>query len=257
MFNRKSQCRIITIIVCTLLILVGCSKIDGTLPPDEKNGTPVQGKESQEKKFWLIKIDQKNNEPFMGSLGDNSIPAENTMHFIAMNDSESPYEGVFRGYADIESFTDLKEALGVDNTEYLNISAKHTAETFTFNLTPTELASLTKDEKANPLLVEASKADFLMPTKGDNPASVFGSVQGYKFSENKKLDYSLTCTLTQLNGIIELKTDMFGLFTGTIVRMNEDELEFEPAPLTPSVSPEELFNKVKESFQKEYSDTND
>ncbi len=248
LIRRERRFRLIIIMIVTLLFLAGCAYTGATQPTDnemtastyeaesQRNEEQLQESEPQEKKFWLITIEQKNNVPFLGSLGDGSIPAENSILFVATNENESPYDGEFSGYAEIESFTDLKEAFNVNTTEYLNMSAKHTSKPFTFTLLPKDIASLTRKDNTDPILVDYSEANFLMPTKGDNPAAVFGSAQGFKFSKNEKLDFSLTCTIVQINDKIELKTDMFGSFTGTIERLKGDVQEIELAPLVPSDS---------------------
>jgi hypothetical protein len=77
-----------------------------------------------------------------------------------------------------------------------------------------------------------------MPTEGGNPDNVKGSAMGHQFARADQLDFSLNCSLQQTNNQIELKTDMFGTFTGTISWSAETvELgpltiddDFDPAP---------------------------
>jgi hypothetical protein len=84
------------------------------------------------------------------------------------------------------------------------------------------------------LLKDVAKAEFLMPVKGDNPATTFGTAKGVPFGEGGKLDFSLNCTLMQHNDSIKLKTDMFGTFTGKIERVPKEEIRV--VPLVPATA---------------------
>lgn len=90
------------------------------------------------------------------------------------------------------------------------------------------------DENINPLLTDVAEAKFLMPVKGDNPATTFGTAKGVPFGEGGKLDFSLNCTLMQHNDSIKLKTDMFGTFTGKIERVPKEEIRV--VPLVPATA---------------------
>jgi len=222
----------VTLILCLMFVLSGCRETFNS----------VNAKQTDEENSccWVIKIDQTIAAPFMGSLGGQSeIMSENTMTLIATNKNNSPYDGEFTGTAYITSYTDMKEELGdPENIDFLEYKTSHESHGFTFVLKPTDIASLIKDEKKNEKLADVSTAEFLMSTKGDNPATVKGSAGGYQFAWGDKLDFSLTCVIQQTNNKIELKTDMFGTFDGTIEQMSQDELDFDLAPLTPSISPE-------------------
>ena len=216
------------LLLCLMLSLLGCGKAPAeapTEPPTEAGSY-----------CWAIRIDQTIMAPYMGSLGGQSeIMSENKMTLIATNDNESPYDGEFTGTAYITSYTDMKKELGdPENIDLLEYKNSHVAHGFIFILKPTDLAALTEDKNVDEGLVEVATAEFLMPTKGENPGNVKGSAGGYQFAIGEKLDFSLTCSIQQTNSKIELKTDMFGTFEGKIERLNKDELDFEIAPLTPS-----------------------
>jgi hypothetical protein len=200
--------------------------------PAEKNDTRHQ---------WVIKIEQTITAPFMGELGgQDEIISQNTMKLIATNDNDSPYEGKFTGTAYITSIANIKEQLGdPEDLEYLEYKSSHEAHEFTFSLIPQNLASLTRDKGLDERLADVSACEFLMPTEGGNPDNVKGSAMGHQFARADQLDFSLNCSLQQTNNQIELKTDMFGTFTGTISWSAETvELgpltiddDFDPAPL--------------------------
>ena len=103
--------------------------------------------------------------------------------------------------------------------DYLEIDNSHEAHDFRFTLEKTGVVPLTpiQDERYH----YCAKSHFLMPTKGDNPANMLGSAQGYQFSNEEKLDYSVTCDLEQSEQKITLDTDMFGCFEGTMEWTNE------------------------------------
>lgn len=230
---------------CLMFSLSGCGKASAEkekpVPPKPAFQEPLNDSEGSKQLTevgpycWVIKIDQTITAPYMGSLGGQSeIMSENTMTLIATNENDSPYDGEFTGTAYITSYTDMKEELdNPENIDFLEYKTSHEAHGFTFILKPTDLAVLTKDENADDRLAEVSTAEFLMPTKGENPANVKGSAGGYQFAWGDKLDFSLTCVMQQINTKIELETDMFGTFAGTIERLSEDKLDFEIAPITP------------------------
>lgn len=243
----------VILMICLMFSFSGCVEIftgkekENSIPSKPASQEPLNDTESAKQPdeegpySWVIKIEQTITAPYMGSLGGQSeIMSENTMMLIATNNNNSPYDGEFTGTAYIASYTDMKEELdNPENIDFLEIKTSHEAHGFTFVLKPTDLAALTRDENIDERLVDVSTAEFLMPTKGDNPATVKGSAEGYQFARGEKLDFSLTCAIQQTNNKIELKTDMFGTFTGTIELMSKDELDFEPVPLTPSVSPKD------------------
>jgi len=221
----------VTLMLCFMFSLSGCGE---TFTGKDSEGVEQPTAEGG----WVIKIDQTITAPYMGSLGGQSeIMSENTMRMIATNHNDSPYDGQFTGTAYITSFTDMKKELeDPENIDFLEYKTSHEAHGFTFVLKPTDLAALTQDDKIDERLADVSTAEFLMPTKGENPATVKGSAGGYQFAWGDKLDFSLTCVMQQTKSNIELNTDMFGSFAGTIKRLSEDELDFEIAPLTPSES---------------------
>jgi len=190
--------------------LTGCPSEGGTEPAQE----------TSDQNCWVIKIDQTITAPYLGELGDqNEISTENTMRLVATNSNDSPYDGEFTGTAYIRSYADLKEQFGVADVDYLKIDNSHEAHDFTFTLNKTGVVPLTpvQDERDH----YCAKSHFLMPTKGDNPANMLGAAQGYKFSTEEKLDYSVTCDLEQSEQEIILNTDMFGRFEGTLEWTNE------------------------------------
>lgn len=203
-----------------------------TEEPAAKNDTKHQ---------WVIRIDQTITAPFMGELGgQDEIMSQNTMKLIATNDNDSPYDGEFTGTAYIASIANIKEQLGdPEDLDYLEYKSSHEAHEFTFSLIPQNLASLTSDKGLDERLADVSACNFLMLTKGGNPGNVKGSAMGHQFARADQLDFSLNCSLQQTNSQIELKTDMFGTFTGTISWSSETvELgpltiddDFDPAPL--------------------------
>lgn len=203
--------------VLTIIPLTGC--------PSEGGTESVQ--ETSDQICWVIKIDQTITAPYLGELGNqNEITTENTMRLVATNSSDSPYDGEFTGTAYIRSYADLKEQFGVGDVDYLKIDNSHEAHDFTFALNKTGVVPLTpvQDERYH----YCAKSHFLMPTKGDNPANMLGAAQGYQFSTEEKLDYSLTCDLEQSEQEIILHTDMFGRFEGTLEWT--DEVPEIPAP---------------------------
>ncbi|MEA4921042.1 MAG: hypothetical protein VB078_08995 [Clostridiaceae bacterium] len=186
--------------------------------PSEGGTEPVR--ETSAQNCWVIKIDQTITAPYLGELGDqNEITTENTIKLVATNYNDSPYDGEFTGIAYIRSYADLKEQFDVGDADYLEIDNNHEAHDFTFALNKTGIVPLTpvQDQRYH----YCAKSHFLMPTKGDNPANMLGAAQGYQFSNEKKLDFSVTCDLEQSDQKITLNTDMFGSFEGTLEWTNE------------------------------------
>lgn len=238
----RIACSIISVILCVMFFLTGCSKFamknsdSEDLPTKkatsktkaEKPTETSQTKEPVLKHHWVIKIEETITAPYLGELGGQSeILSENKMSFLATNDNDNPYDGEFTGTAFISSFTDLKKQMGVDNTEYLNLKNNHEAHDFKFTLKPSNLSTLIKDKALDDRLNEVASSEFFMPTKGDNPATVFGSAEGFQFEVGEKLDFSLKCDLNQTNNKITLQTDMFGTFSGTIEWV-ADKVEIAP-----------------------------
>ncbi|MEA4814269.1 MAG: hypothetical protein VB112_05145 [Oscillospiraceae bacterium] len=213
MSRIKSKLKPVLIAIAAVLMmfpLTGCSSEGGT--------EAVQ--ETSDENCWVIKIDQTITAPYLGELGDqNEITTENTVRLVATNDNDSPYDGEFTGTAYIRSYADLKNQFGLGDVDYLEIDNSHEAHDFTFTLEKTGVVPLTpvQDERYH----YCAKSHFLMPTKGDNPANMLGSAQGYQFSNEEDLDYSVTCDLEQSEQKITLNTDMFGCFEGTMEWTNE------------------------------------
>lgn len=204
--------RIMTVVAAALMIfpLAGCPAEEGTAPAQE---TTAQN-------CWVIKIDQTITAPYLGDLGDqNEIMTDNTMRLVAVNSSDSPYDGKFTGTAYIRSYANLKEQFNVGDVDYLELDNNHEAHSFKFTLEKTSIVPLTpvQDERCH----YCAKSHFLMPTKGDNPANSLGAAQGYDFSNEEDLDFSVTCDLEQRDQKIILNTDMFGSFEGTLAWTDE------------------------------------
>jgi len=240
--------RLLVLLAIITGLYTGCGVNKAVVNPSPSQETVPQPAEVSEvkndtKHRWVIKIDQTITAPFMGELGgQDEIMSQNTMKLIAANDNDSPYDGEFTGTAYIFSYTNMKEQLGdPEDLGFLDYKSSHEAHGFKFSLVPENLASLTREKDLDERLADVSAGEFLMPTKGGNPGNVEGSAKGYQFGRADNLDFSLNCSLRQTNGQIELKTDMFGTFTGTIAWSAETaELEnltpdddFDPAPLVP------------------------
>lgn len=240
--------RSLVLLATIAVLLAGCGMNKAVVNPTSLQETDSQQAEVPEvkndiKHRWVIKIDQTITAPFMGELGgQDEIMSQNTMKLIATNDNDSPYDGVFTGTAYITSNTNIKEQLGdPEDLGFLDYKSSHEAHGFEFSLVPQDIASLTREKGLDERLADVSSCEFVMPTKGGDPGNVEGSAKGYQFGRSDNLDYLLNCTLLQTNGQIELKTDMFGTFTGTIIWSAEtSELEdltqdddFDPAPLVP------------------------
>ncbi len=98
-------------------------------------------------------------------------------------------------------------------------------------LVPNNPALLTQDPDS--LLQGSANAEFLMPTKGDNPANFSGAAQGYGFGQGIQLGMAATCKLIKTNSDIELITDIFGSLNGKIERLEAGAIPSETglAPL--------------------------
>lgn len=170
---------------------------------------------------WVIKINQTIAAPYLGELADQgTIMSENTMKLVATNDNDSPYDGKFIGTAYIKSYTNAKEEFVV-NADILDLNNNHEAHDFKFTLKKTGVVPLTSGQVVYERIHNYAKSHFLMPTKGDNPANVKGSVEGYQFAQGSELNFSLTCDMEQTDQKVILKTDMFGEFEGTLEWTNE------------------------------------
>lgn len=198
-----------------LFCLSGCQS-GGTAAPTQE--APDDSGDS----CWVIQIDQTITAPYLGELGgQDTILSENTLQLVAVNDSDSPYDGMFTGTAYLTSEMDAKEQFNVANVDYLNLNNRHEAHDFTFALSKTNVVPLPLESDPDQRILFDSTSHFLMPTTGENPASATGSAEGYSFSTASDLDFSVTCDLEQSYQNITLETDMFGTFEGTLTWTDE------------------------------------
>lgn len=235
--------------ICTLALLsglAGCgvgelsaSPTSDKAPPPSSTASdpdPSQTEQGAEEKtyLWLITIEEKTEGQLFGVYGDDSVPCEYTAEIYATNDnSVSPYEGTFTVAGKIHAFWDFKEDYNLPDVDFLEFESDHVIQPCTFQLVRNDLAPLTQNPDS--LLQGSAAAEFLMPTKGDNPANFSGAAQGFGFGENRQLDMAATCTLIQTNAGIELKTDVFGIFHGKIERLEAGFIpnDVDLAPLVP------------------------
>ncbi|MFV0467261.1 MAG: hypothetical protein ACK5ML_14580 [Lachnospiraceae bacterium] len=184
--------------------------------------------------LWLITIEEEKEGTLMGIYGSSEVPCTYTIELYAVNDnSPSPYEGEFTLSGRIHSYWNVKEDYEMPDVDALEFEADHVIQPCTFRLIPNDLAPLT--EGSDSLLQESASAEFLMPTKGDNPANYTGAASGFEFGQNLDLDMAATCKLNSVNSRIELITDVFGSFNGKIERLETGDVpsEIELAPLVP------------------------
>jgi len=202
----------------------------GTATPQPGVSAPT----NDETYLWLITIEEKKQGTLFGVYGSDEIPCEYTIELYAINDdSPSPYEGEFTVAGKIHAYWDVKEDYDLPDVDYLEFESEHVIQQCTFQLVPNNLAPLTQDP--DPLLQGSANAEFLMPTKGDNPANFSGAAQGYGFGQDLQLNMAATCKLIKTNSEIELITDIFGSFNGKIERLEAGAIpsEIELAPLVP------------------------
>lgn len=199
--------------------------------------TPLPGagaSADDETYLWLITVEEKKQGKLFGVYGSDEVPCEYTIELYAVNDgSSSPYEGEFSVAGKIHAYWDVKEDYDLPDVDYLEFESDHVIQPCTFRLVPNNLAPLTQDP--DPLLQGLANAEFLLPTKGDNPANFSGAAQGYGFGQNMQLDMAASCKIIKTNSEIELITDIFGTFNGKIERLEAGAVppEIELAPLVP------------------------
>ena len=227
----------------SILALCACTQqTAGTLPQEQKeSGTalpqtsPDTLLETDDGEYlWLITIEEEKEGMLMGIYGSSEVPCTYTVELYAVNDnSPSPYEGEVTVSGKIHSYWNVKDDYKMPDVEFLEFEADHVIQPCTFRLVPNDLAPLT--EGSDPLLQGSASAEFLMPTKGDNPANYAGSAGGFGIGQNKKLDMAAACKLIKVNSEIELITDVFGSFNGKIERLEAGEVpsEIGLAPLVP------------------------
>ncbi|NYB73437.1 hypothetical protein HZF24_04720 [Sedimentibacter hydroxybenzoicus DSM 7310] len=211
-------------------------------PPETSSASDVSpqasptpsGTADDETYLWLITIEEKKQGTLFGVYGSDEIPCEYTIELYAVNDgSPSPYEGEFTVAGKIHAYWDVKEDYELADVDYLEFESDHVIQQCTFQLVPNNLAPLTQDP--DPLLQGSANAEFLMPTKGDNPTNFSGAAQGYGFGQDMQLDMAATCKIIKTNSEIKLITDVFGSFNGKIERLEAGAIpsEIELAPLVP------------------------
>ncbi len=220
---KKKNLALFAVLMLLGLCLTSCQS-DGTAAPLQENTGEIATlmPENTDGYCWVIKINQTIAAPYLGELADQgAIMSENTMKLVATNDNDSPYDGEFIGTAYIKSYTNAKEEFGVVNADILDLNNNHEAHDFKFTLKKTGVVPLTSGQDVDERIHNYAKSHFLMPTKGDNPANVKGSVEGYQFAQGSELNFSLTCDMEQTDQKVILKTDMFGEFEGTLEWTNE------------------------------------
>lgn len=209
-------------IICTLLLAVllldvtGCSK---PAPAGKKEETlPKEETQPKEKQSWRIYVKETVKGEYYG------VPVDCTLYFAAVNDNESPYDGEFKGYAEIKNFTDINKIADNPDVEKAVMESKQVAKEFTFKLKKSDVAPLVQagGNEGNPLFTNLSNAEFTMPTEGTNFASFEVIAKGYDVKNQPTMKTIVGCKLHQDKDNVSITINQFaqdfGPFNATITR---------------------------------------